>query len=192
MQLDFEKLATSMMLPVKGYIDKIHAAFSDSVAKLSERITKLEAVEVKEPRDGRDADPALMLKMVETTVAGIPIPKDGKDGLGFDDLDVSFDGERTFKMRFANGDNVKEFEFKAPFMLYRGVYKSGENYEQGDTVTWDGSCWVARKANADKPGDGENWQLAVKRGRNGRTSSNDDAKSVEPVRIAFKGAKSDG
>jgi len=185
MQLDFEKLATSMMLPVKGYIDKIHAAFSDSVAKLSERITKLEAVDVQPGRDGlpgRDGQPGK---------DGAP-GADGRDGLGFDDLDLSFDGERTFKMRFANGDNVKEFEFKAPFMLYRGVYKSGENYEQGDTVTWDGSCWVALKANADKPGDGENWQLAVKRGRNGRTPSNDDAKSVEPVRIAFKGAKSDG
>lgn len=185
MQLDFEKLAAAMLLPVKGYIDKAHAAFGEQVSKLSERLARLEASEVKNGRDGlpgRDGQPG------KDGSPGV----DGKDGLGFDDLDVQFDGERSFTLRFAEGERVKEFTFKAPFMLYRGVYQPGAEYERGDTITWDGSCWVALKDTSNKPGPGEDWQLAVKRGRNGRTPTTDEPKSIEPVRIAFKGVTADG
>ena len=185
MQLDFEKLAAAMLLPVKSYIDKAHSAFSDQVSKLSERIGKLEAIEVKDGRDGlpgRDGQPGK---------DGEP-GRDGADGFGFDDMEATFDGERSFTLRFTQGERVKEFTFKTAFMLYRGVFQPGHEYDRGDSVTLDGSCWVALKDTSAKPGDDDSWQLAVKRGRNGRTLAADDPKSVEPVRIAFNGATENG
>jgi integrin beta 3 len=53
-------------------------------------------------------------------------------------------------------------------VLYRGIFKEGSEYEQGDMVTWGGSTWVAQSDTKAKPGDGEEWRLAVKKGRDGK------------------------
>lgn len=188
MKLDLDGFASSMLHPIKGYIDKTFAAFSDGNAKLSERIARLEAVAEKgypEPLPGRDADPALMQRMVDVAVKAIPAAKDGVDGLGFDDLSVLHDGERGVTVRFTKGDKIKEFTFTIPTMIFRGVYKQETAYEQGDTVTWAGSCWVALKATTEKPGTGTEWQLAVKRGRDGKDLSESDEKRKSPVHVAF-------
>jgi hypothetical protein len=102
--------------------------------------------------------------------------KDGRDGLGFDDLDVTYDGERTFKLKFARPGDVKEFEFSIPVAIYRGVFKYGEAYKQGDTVTWGGHLYHCDTDTTDKP-DGEQrcWTLAVRRGR--------DGKDTKPVKV---------
>jgi hypothetical protein len=60
-------------------------------------------------------------------------------------------------------------EIRIPFQIYRGIYKSEVAYEQGDTVTWDGSLWHcnANKASGS-PGKSQDWQLMAKRGNNGK------------------------
>jgi hypothetical protein len=100
----------------------------------------------------------------------------GKDGMGFDDLDVTYDGERTFKLKFARPGDVKEFEFSIPVAIYRGVFKEGDSYKQGDTVTWGGHLYHCDTDTTDKP-DGEQrcWTLAVRRGR--------DGKDTKPVKV---------
>lgn len=51
-------------------------------------------------------------------------------------------------------------------VIDKGVYKHGSDYEVGDGVTWAGSYWIAqRMAPERKPGEGDDWRLAVKRGR---------------------------
>lgn len=94
--------------------------------------------------------------------------RDGTDGLGFDDMTAEHDGERGFTLRFARGDQTKEFNFTLPVVLDRGVFKDGNSYEPGDAVTWGGSLWIAQKATSDKPEAGDGWRLAVKRGRDGK------------------------
>lgn len=103
-------------------------------------------------RDGKDGAPG----------------KDGRDGLGFDDLSVEFDGERTFVFRFARGDALREFRHSVDFVLDRGVYAAGRVYAKGDGVTFGGSFWIAQQATDEKPGTGDGWRLAVKKGRDGR------------------------
>lgn len=97
---------------------------------------------------------------------------DGKDGLGFDDLAVDYDGERTFTLTFSQGDRVKAFPFSVPFVLYRGVYQAGKDYAAGDSVTWAGHLYIAEKATSAKPGEsGEAsraWRMAVRRGSEGK------------------------
>jgi hypothetical protein len=95
--------------------------------------------------------------------------KDGNPGLGFDDLSFEHDGERGIILRFARGDQVKEFTFSVPTVLDRGVFKEGTPYETGDAVTFGGSLWIAQKDTVAKPdGPDTGWRLAVKKGRDGR------------------------
>lgn len=95
--------------------------------------------------------------------------RDGKDGVGFDDLKVEFDGERTIQLKFEANGNTKSYDFSIPAMIYKGVYRDGQNYEVGDTVTDNGSLWTCLKPTKERPISAEKgyWQLAVKHGRQG-------------------------
>ncbi|ASY68887.1 hypothetical protein [Sinorhizobium fredii] len=99
---------------------------------------------------------------------GLP-GKDGRDGFNLEDFDaeLSKDG-RTVLLSFDRGDLSYKIELGFPAMIYRGVFKEGESYERGDTVTWAGSLWHCDENTSDKPGDGKSWTLAVKRGRDGK------------------------
>lgn len=94
--------------------------------------------------------------------------KNGADGLGFKDMSVTFDGERDFIFKFVLDDRTEELALTVPFQIYRGVWKSQE-YKRGDTVSRDGSQWVATRDTKDQPGSEDSgWQLCVKRGRDGK------------------------
>ncbi|HBD7930491.1 TPA: phage portal protein, partial [Escherichia coli] len=87
---------------------------------------------------------------------------------GVADIDVSMTGERLFSVvvRQSSGQRTEK-TFSLPVMLYRGVFRAGETYHPGDTVTWGGSLWHCNSMTADKPGDAHasGWTLAAKRGR---------------------------
>ncbi len=78
---------------------------------------------------------------------------------------TSPDGGRTLRWQF--GDNI--VELKTAIVLDAGVWKDGAAYAEGDGVTWAGSFWIAQADTSAKPGgEGEDWRLAVKRGRDGK------------------------
>jgi len=55
-----------------------------------------------------------------------------------------------------------------PLIQYRGIWESGVEYQRGNLVTHNGSmffCWHDTRA---KPGESEDFQLCVKRGRDGK------------------------
>ncbi len=123
----------------------------------------LEAVSaLPAPQDGRDAMaleilPPLTIKnpfpgarMPHTRVdsggrmknvrdAGMGMPVDGVA-----DIDVSMTGERSFSVvvRQSSGQRTEK-TFSLPVMLYRGVFRTGETYHPGDTVTWGARCGTA-------------------------------------------------
>lgn len=123
--------------------------------------------------------------------------KDGQDGVGWDDLSVSHDGERTFAIQMVKGDRVKDAgAFKVPSMIYRGVFREGTTYEPGDTVTYGGSMFHCRKTTVVRPDsravtDGaggftgpngqDYWTLVVKRGENGKHGVLPPSESARPV-----------
>lgn len=110
---------------------------------------------------------------------------DGNDGLGFDDLDVDFDGERNVRLRFARGEIVKDFSLILPTVIDRGVYREGAHYERGDAVTWAGSLFIAQRETADKPAASDAWRLAVKKGRDGKVAA---PHQVEPAQVRLPGS----
>lgn len=123
-----------------------------------------------------DRSGALLLTLSDGTVQnlgrveGLP-GKDGKDGITFEDFvpHVEYDGERTVTLRIASNGKSVEWPIRFPFTLDRGVYSVGKKYEQGDSVSWGGSIWIAQCETTERPGDqAKDWRLAVKRGKDGK------------------------
>jgi hypothetical protein len=159
---DGDSLARIVVAVVREYVTRHCAALAletrstwatlkDDLAAARERLA---VVEVRQPIPGPMG----------------PAGRDGVDGVGFDDLRVEHDGERTFTITAARGAVVKSLgTFTLPVPLYREVWIEGRTYEPGDSVTWAGSEWHCRTPTATKPGDGSKaWTLKVKRGRDGK------------------------
>lgn len=83
--------------------------------------------------------------------------------------------EREFTVTTRRSSGAEEVKtITLPVMLYRGVYKEGQEYLGGDTVTWGGSLWHCDSNTVDKPGElgSKGWTLAAKRGRDGKDGVN--------------------
>lgn len=138
---------------------------------------------------GRDVDMADVKRQIEEELASWPRPKDGADGLGFDDIEIEHDGERGLTIKFVRGDRVKTFgPFIVPVQIHRGVWVATKRYEYQDAVTWAGSQWVCMQPKAaGKPGDnGSGWLLVVKKGAQGP-----DGKTGQQGPQGTKGDKGD-
>lgn len=135
---------------------------------------------------GADVDTDSVMTFIKESVAvevgKIKVPVDGKDGLGFDDFSVEFDGERSFKWVFQRGSERKEFLFATNAMIYRGVFTDG-TYLPGDVVTWGGSLWHCNAETSVKPDSGsKDWTLCAKKGRDGKDGRNGIDKTA-PVKL---------
>ena len=135
----------------------------------------------KDGKDGRDGMPGTTGPRGEK---GDPGPKgdqgasgrDGKDGANgvtMDDLDLVQESRSVLVKCRSTGRLVGRLYFPIP--TYRGVYKDGMTCEPGDMVTHGGSVWHCQEATTTRPGDGAPWQLAVKRGRDGRDTPREAA-----------------
>lgn len=110
--------------------------------------------------------------VLQRAVDRMPKPRDGEDGLGFDDIEFEYDGKRTWTIAVQRGERRKAQSFKVPAMLYQKIFSETALYDQGDVVTWAGSAWVALKdAPQGTPGRSHDWQLLVKKGRDGSNSA---------------------
>lgn len=106
-------------------------------------------------RDGRDGVDGLQGAM-------------GERGFGLDDFSVEQLDETSVLLKFARGDTQETHTLHFPVVVDRGVYKAGEAYPKGSGATWGGSYWIAQKDTQAKPGEGDDWRLAVKKGRDGK------------------------
>lgn len=90
---------------------------------------------------------------------------------GVASVEITQDNERSFTITALQASGVKtEKTFNVPVMIYRDIFKDGEQYQPGDSVTWGGSVWYCHEQTGDKPGEpgSKGWKLAVKRGRDAR------------------------
>ncbi|WP_431625760.1 phage gp6-like head-tail connector protein [Citrobacter braakii] len=87
---------------------------------------------------------------------------------GVSDIDIKQDNQRTFSISLVRASGTVEVKsFDIPVTIYRDVFKSGTEYQPGDTVTWGGCMWHCNEKTCDKPGEtgSKGWTLAVKKGR---------------------------
>ncbi|EAA1960355.1 phage gp6-like head-tail connector protein, partial [Escherichia coli] len=87
---------------------------------------------------------------------------------GVSGFDIKQDNQRTFSISLERASGTVEVKsFDIPVTIYRDVFKSGTEYQPGDTVTWGGCMWHCNEKTCDKPGEtgSKGWTLAVKKGR---------------------------
>jgi hypothetical protein len=94
----------------------------------------------------------------------------GRDGLGFEDVDFEYDGERTVTAKFVRGGaELKRIPWRFPVIIDRGYWKLGFKAEKGDAVTHDGTLWIALRDTGAKPSTEakDDWRIGVRKGRDG-------------------------
>jgi hypothetical protein len=89
------------------------------------------------------------------------------------------DSGRTLRLTF--GDKIREI--KTALVLDAGVWKDGTTYAAGDGVTLGGSFFIAQAETAAKPGQSNDWRLAVQRGKDGNNYRSDEKRIAEPIRF---------
>ncbi|MDX0487531.1 hypothetical protein GOL97_26125 [Sinorhizobium medicae] len=190
--IDAKALGLELAVIVKAQLDPMAARIAELEKRLAEAEARSAPVSVAGALIDRTGSLVLTMSDGTTKDLGPIVGRDGdpgKDGLGFDDLDVSYDGEKTITLKFTQGERVKEFAFTMPVVIDRGVYRDGSEYKAGDGVTWGGSFWIAQKDTSAKPDAGDDWRLSVKRGRDGKHGEMKQAKAHSPVRVGVPAAK---
>jgi hypothetical protein len=113
-------------------------------------------------------------RLIRTGIRDGEKGQDGRDGFGFDDMDVCvLDDDRTIELSFRRGEEEKAFTFKWPTVLDRGPFKIDRElpYEPGDGVTWGGQFYICNEQTNEKPDlskYGKPWRLAIRKGRDGK------------------------
>src|SRR5262245_4755484 len=154
-----ESLSDVVMTAIKLALGPIH----ERIAVLGERLATLGEL----PRELVAIRERVAVAEVRQLQAG-PAGPPGRDGFGFDELAVDYDGERTITLVFTKGSEVKRFPLVLPFLKYQGVYQDAKLYAPGDVVTQGGASWHCNAVTAVKPGEGAGeWTLMVKRGSQG-------------------------
>jgi hypothetical protein len=144
-----------------------------------------------------DRDGNLIITMTngEPRNLGCVVGKDGepgapgRDGFNLEDFDAKvMDDRRTVLLSFTGKTLDYKVELGFPVMIYRGVFKDGQKYERGDTVTWGGSLWHCDSDTQEKPGEGSTtWTLCAKKGRDGKDGELKEVKAHQPVRVGVPG-----
>lgn len=148
------------LAPLRADVERLQFALAERTAALAVAETTLGAV--RERLAALEARPPVPGPRGADGLDGLS----GADGLGFDDLGVSFDGDRTLALTFTRGPVTKTFPVVLPIPRYQGVYQAGVLYGVGDLVTWGGSAWHCQQPTDSRPGElARAWQLMVKAGR---------------------------
>ncbi len=89
---------------------------------------------------------------------------------------------KSVHVKFTDGMvDSSRIRFKG-IQLFKGVHESG-TYEQGDTVTHGGSQWVCMvESTKETPGASHDWQLSVKRGKDGKSITGPQGETGAPGR----------
>ena len=185
------ELSTIVRALVPVLRDHVAAALADQAATLQQASARLAALETDRPALAdlpalRDRLTRLEATATFTTDAlqilgplrervaavetrpAVPGPP-GPPGMGLNDYEATFDGERTVTLTLKSAAGAKAIDLVFPVPVYREVFRPGETYTAGDMVTWEGSTWMCRATTTTKPGEGDKaWRLAVKRGRDGK------------------------
>ena len=96
--------------------------------------------------------------------------EDGKDGVSIEGFEFKQADRRTqiCIMKMTDGSRY-EWPIKMEGMVIDcDVYRTGAAYEKGDSVTYAGSYWIAKRDTKASPKGSDDWRLVVKKGRDGK------------------------
>lgn len=158
-----ERFADTVLLAMRAELAPMHERLAHAVARAAE--TRAEAAALRE-------DVAALRERLAVAEARPPVPgppgAPGADGFTPDEITVAQDpdDERIITLGYRRGEQTKSIgsvRLTAP--RYCGVYDKARGYLPGDQVTHAGALWHCHTPTHAKPGDGDGWQLQVKRGQ---------------------------
>lgn len=80
--------------------------------------------------------------------------------------------EFSICIRMASGEEL-ELPFTIPAMIYRGIFKNGTEYVQGDVVTDDGCAWHCNaESTTTRTFNSPDWTMMVRKGSAGKDGTN--------------------
>lgn len=141
---DFEAFATEVVEAVSQSVKPLRDRISELEKQLAERLTVAGAHIDR-------CDGSLVLTYTNgteknlgtVTTKGEP-GTDGKDGFDLSNFDIQLgDDGRTLDLIFEDETRKASASFTLPTMIYRGVWTQDHAYQKGDTVTYQGSLFVA-------------------------------------------------
>lgn len=163
----------------------VEKGFSGTELQWLESLRGRDGTAGRDGRDGRDAAQLSILPMLEADKSypsgvyarhlGGLVCTNGRggydtivNGIAHEEETVSEDGRTTTRRTVYTDGTEFVRTHKTASVLYRGVWRPG-THERGDMVTRDGSTWHCNaETTTAEPGKSPDWQLAVKRGNNGR------------------------
>lgn len=191
--MDLQQAFDAGFEAVKAYVERSFDAFDVRLAAMEQRVaeatSKSAPVSVTSALIDRSGSLVLTLSDGTTKDLGRVVGKDaepGKDGFSLKDFDATLmDDGRTVLLSFDSDERSFKVELGIPAMIYRGVFKEGQSYQKGDTVTWGGSLWHCDVDETSEKPDGaeKRWTLAAKRGRDGKDGTVKAEKPAQPVRV---------
>lgn len=100
--------------------------------------------------------------------------KDGVDGLSMADVSREYDAEtHEVVERWSVGGVAKELRYPAGGIRPGGFWSDGKKSLAGEAVTHDGALWIAKRDTLAKPSrDSADWQIAARKGRDGKDGRN--------------------
>lgn len=185
---NFERLKEALEKSISDRIAEIKPAKGEDGTSV-----KLEDVEklIKDYIDNRSSEWQLQFERrahddVQRAIDKMPTPKDGRDAFELDDMTVESDDDGNVTFKFSRDNIEKTFHIRLPRFKDAGVYREDAEYKSGDGVSCNGSFWIAQKdAPQGRPGNTEDWRLAVKKGRDARENP---AKSEKKTPYKLYGA----
>jgi hypothetical protein len=91
------------------------------------------------------------------------------DGIAEESEQEFDDGRVIERTTIYTSGKVWSRRVQSKALLYRGVFRRGAKYEQGDVVTSGGSAWHAQKQTDAEPGTApDDWKLCVRKGQDGK------------------------
>jgi HK97 family phage prohead protease len=129
--------------------DPIRARLTELNAKIFERVQSA-VIEPAQPATGRKTT---AVKFSVEVLGGVI------DAFGIVTVEMMREIARL-ERRLADVEGRKS-------MNYRGTFLAGQKYDAGDALTHRGSLWWCCSPTSEPPGESDQWQLAVKKGRDG-------------------------
>lgn len=132
---------------------------------------------------GRDADIETTARLIQAELDKWPRPKDGAPGVPgrdgtLENIKVERRSERVIEFCFKDGTPVEGGLIRLNHPVPRGTHVRGQEYEEGDVVTWSGSTWIAHKTTRITPGEGKpeitGWHKWVHKGAEGKSGPKGD------------------
>jgi hypothetical protein len=106
--------------------------------------------------------------------------KDGADGIGFESLEVSFDGENIVH-EYKSASRTVTQKFPIQVMKHIGFWREGVEAKSGNLTSHAGSLWYCLNDTKSRPSyESADWILSARKGQDGRDKT--EAKS-EPVKL---------